>query len=185
MNEIKSICVYCGSQSGTDPDHVAAANQLGALLAANNIRLVYGGGDRGIMGAVSHAVNDNDGEVLGIIPRFLISMEGERDVEEDHSALIVTDNMHERKQRMFEESDAFIAMPGGIGPLEELVEIMTWAQLGRHDKPIILLNINGFWDPLLELLDHMKQAGFLHTLEKFNPIVLEKPVDLLSALENR
>ncbi len=180
MTKIKSICVYCGSQPGNHPDFVQAANVLGRELAHNNIRLVYGGGSRGIMGAVSHSTQEHGGKVLGIIPDFLLQSEGEWDQSSDNLKTIVTDNMHMRKQIMFEESDAFIALPGGIGTLEEIVEIITWAQLGRHEKPIAFLNTNGFWNPMLELLSHMKDAGFIHTANRVQPIVIDKAEDVIS-----
>ena len=181
MNKIKSICVYCGSQAGNNSIFMESAQILGESMAQNGIRLVYGGGDRGIMGAVSDAVRNNGGLITGVIPDFLIKVEGERTVDSDDEDLVITTNMHERKQKMFEEADAFIALPGGIGTLEEIVEIMTWAQLDRHTKPILLLNVNGFWDPLLELLEHMKSAGFLHHSEKLQPIVVERAEDILLA----
>lgn len=182
MQTIKSICVYCGSQPGKKPDFVKAAQILGKQLATHNIRLVYGGGSRGIMGAVSQSVQDNGGRVLGIIPEFLLPKEGEWDQSSGNLDIAITHNMHERKQRMFEESDAFIALPGGIGTLEEIVEIITWAQLGRHTKPIAFLNTNNFWQPMLELLDHMKQSGFIHTANKVNPIVIDDAEDVITKL---
>lgn len=182
MQPIKSICVYCGSQSGNEPEFAKAAIVLGKALAENNIRLVYGGGSRGIMGAVSQSVQDNDGHVLGIIPDFLMPKEGEWDRTSDKLEIMVTQNMHERKQKMFEQSDAFLALPGGIGTLEEIVEIITWAQLGRHDKPIAFLNTNNFWQPMLELIAHMGEAGFIHTANKVQPIVIDKAEDVISAI---
>lgn len=182
MTAIKSICVYCGSQPGNKPEFIEAANILGAKLAAHNIRLVYGGGSRGVMVAVSQSVQNNGGKVLGIIPDFLIPTEGEWDQTADNLEIVITQDMHERKKRMFEESDAFIALPGGIGTLEEIVEIITWAQLGRHQKPIAFLNTNNFWQPMLELLDHMKKSGFIHTANKVNPIVIDKAEDVITKL---
>lgn len=182
MQPIKSICVYCGSQPGNEPEFQQEAITLGKSLADQNIRLVYGGGSRGIMGAVSKSVLDNGGKVLGIIPEFLLPTEGEWDQTSEHLEIIVTNNMHERKQKMFEESDAFIALPGGIGTLEEIVEMITWAQLGRHDKPIVFLNTNSFWDPMLELINHMKQAGFIHTAHKVNPIVVDHAEDVIASV---
>ena len=182
MQSIKSICVYCGSQPGNEPEFIEAAKTLGTSLAKHNIRLVYGGGSRGIMGAVSQSVQDNGGRVLGIIPDFLLPKEGEWDQSSENLEIAITHNMHERKQRMFEESDAFIALPGGIGTLEEIVEIITWAQLGRHQKPIAFLNTNNFWQPMLELINHMKTSGFIHTANKVNPIVLDKAEDVIARL---
>ncbi len=161
MTKISSICVYCGAGSGTDPAHMKAATELGELLAAQNIRLVYGGGTIGMMGAVSAAVTANGGKVTGIIPRFLMNMESSREELEALDELILTEDMHERKRTMFDRADAFIALPGGIGTLEELVEQLTWAQLGRHRKPVLLANINHFWQPLIELIDHMQAESYI------------------------
>ena len=182
MVKIKSVCIYCGSQPGNTPDFVQAAETLGAAIAKNNIRLVYGGGSRGIMGSVSNAARNNGGEVIGIIPRFLLDHEGEGEISANEPGTILTDNMHERKQKMFELSDAFIALPGGIGTLEEIFEIMTWAQLGRHEKPIGFLNTNGFWNPLLQMLDHMNETGFIHTASKVKPIVVTQAQELIPSL---
>jgi len=137
-NKIQKICVYCGSGPGTDPAFVEAARAFGAILAKNGIGLIYGGGAIGIMGELSRAVLDNGGEATGIIPEFLVLREH---AVKDADGLIVTRDMHERKRKMFELADAFVALPGGVGTLEEIVEQMTWAQLGRHKKPILLANI--------------------------------------------
>lgn len=154
----RNVCVFCGSGPGRSPDYVAAANTFGAALAAAGFGLVYGGGGLGLMGEVARSVLAAGGFVTGIIPEFLSEKERMlHDVDE----MIVTRNMHERKQRMFEYSDAFVALPGGIGTLEELVEQMTWAQLGQHDKPIILANVTNFWEPLKGLLDHMRDEAFI------------------------
>ena len=155
MSTIRNICVYCGSGPGTDPHFVKAATAFGAILADNDIGLVYGGGSVGLMGAVAAATLAKGGRVTGIIPEFLSNRERPFS---DAQELIVTRDMHERKRIMFERSDAFVALPGGVGTLEELVEQLTWAQLGRHKKPILAANIGGFWDPLCALLDHMQQA---------------------------
>ena len=154
MTTIKTVCVYCGSGPGTNPRFVEAAIAFGKALAENGIRLVYGGGSIGLMGAVATSVLDHGGTVTGIIPEFLTNRENAlKRVQE----LIVTPDMHERKRLMFEHSDAFVALPGGVGTLEELVEQLTWQQLGRHTKPILLANIDGFWEPLLALLAHMRR----------------------------
>ena len=156
--DVRSICVFCGSGKGNNPAYSAAANTLGKAMAASGVRLVYGGGSLGLMGEVARAVLKHGGKVTGIIPAFLSEKERMlRDVDE----LIVTKDMHERKRLMFERSDAFVALPGGIGTLEELVEQLTWSQLGRHDKPIVLANIDRFWDPLTALLDHMRADAFI------------------------
>src|SRR5690606_32713867 len=160
MTAIRNVCVYCGSGPGTDPSFIKAAHAFGAIMAENHVRLIYGGGSVGLMGAVAASVLAKGGQATGIIPEFLAGRERPMvDVQE----LIVTRDMHERKRIMFERSDAFVALPGGIGTLEELVEQLTWAQLGRHKKPILIANINGFWDPLRALLDHMKELAFIHT----------------------
>ena len=146
MSKIKAICVYCGSSPGTDPAFVEAARDFGKILAQNDVRLVYGGGSIGLMGAIAVSVIEHGGAATGIIPEFLTAKEQPRRLAQEQ---IVTRDMHERKRTMFDRADAFVALPGGLGTLEELVEQMTWAQLGRHKKPILIANINGFWDPLL------------------------------------
>jgi uncharacterized protein (TIGR00730 family) len=158
MTKINSVCVYCGSSPGRISSYAEQAALLGSELAINGIELVYGGGGAGLMGEVARAALAAGGRVTGIIPEFLISKERMLDGVNE---LIVTQNMHERKMSMFERSDAFVALPGGIGTLEELVEISTWLQLGQHTKPIVLVNVDGFWDPLLTLFDHMRREGFL------------------------
>jgi uncharacterized protein (TIGR00730 family) len=158
MSKIRTVCVYCGSGPGTEPAYMAAAREFGRLLAADGVGLVYGGGSRGLMGAVATSVLDHGGHVTGIIPEFLESREHTlRRAQE----VIVTPDMHVRKQTMFDKADAFVALPGGIGTLEELVEQLTWAQLGRHKKPILIVNIAGFWDPLCVLLEHMRRTQFI------------------------
>ncbi|TIT27017.1 MAG: TIGR00730 family Rossman fold protein, partial [Mesorhizobium sp.] len=163
MNTIRSVCVYCGSSPGRDATYVKAGHLLGRSLAKSGLRLVYGGGTKGIMGAVAEGALKAGGKVTGIIPRFLINREATETALDRLDELVITDNMHERKHRMFEKSDAFVALPGGIGTVEEIVEIMTWGQLGHHRKPIVFANIKGFWDPMLALLDHMSSEGFIHT----------------------
>ena len=158
MSKINAVCVYCGSSPGTDPAFVEAARDFGKILAENGVRLVYGGGSIGLMGAVASAVIEHGGDATGIIPEFLTAKERPRKLAQEQ---IVTRDMHERKRTMFERADAFVALPGGLGTLEELVEQMTWAQLGRHKKPILIANINGFWDPLLALIDHMRGLGLV------------------------
>jgi uncharacterized protein (TIGR00730 family) len=154
----RNVCVYCGSGLGRNPAYTAAARTLGAAFADNDIGLVYGGGSLGLMGEVARSTLDHGGRVTGIIPGFLVEKEAMmRDVDE----MIVTEDMHERKRLMFERSDAFVALPGGVGTLEELVEQLTWVQLGRHTKPVIVANIDGFWTPFLALLTHMKMDTFI------------------------
>lgn len=156
--QIKNICVYCGSNVGRNPVYAEAARTLGTEMARAGIGLVYGGGGRGLMGETARAVLHNGGKVTGIIPGFLSEKEQMlREVQE----LVVVDDMHQRKMMMFERADAFVALPGGIGTLEELVEQLTWAQLGRHLKPIVLANIAGCWEPFIALIGHMKMEGFI------------------------
>lgn len=155
---VANVCVYCGSGPGTKPIYTEAARALGQSLAAQHIGLVYGGGGLGLMGAVARATLSAGGRVTGIIPKFLTQKEH---MLEEVDELIVTASMHERKQLMFERSDAFVALPGGIGTLEELVEQLTWSQLGQHTKPIIVANIDGFWAPFLSLLAHMRDDQFI------------------------
>jgi uncharacterized protein (TIGR00730 family) len=178
MSKIKAICVYCGSSPGTDPAFIEAARDFGKILADNGIRLVYGGGSIGLMGAVADAVTRNGGAATGIIPEFLTAKERPRRLAQEQ---IITRDMHERKQTMFDRADAFVALPGGIGTLEELVEQMTWAQLGRHKKPILVANINGFWDPLLVLLDHMRTLGLV-PLPAEGLLVADRVEDILPKL---
>jgi len=158
MSKIKAICVYCGSSPGTDPAFIEAARDFGQILAENGIRLVYGGGSIGLMGALADSAIRHGGAATGIIPEFLTAKERPRRLAQEQ---IITRDMHERKRAMFERADAFVALPGGLGTLEELVEQMTWAQLGRHRKPMLIANINGFWDPLLTLIDHMRALGLV------------------------
>ena len=179
MNRIKSICVYCGSGPGTDPAFIEAARQFGQILAENRIRLVYGGGSGGLMGALATAAQSRGGELVGVIPGFLHTRER---MFKDANELIVTDDMHERKRIMFERSDAFVALPGGIGTLEELVEQLTWAQLGRHKKPILLANIKRFWDPLCALLVHMEDLKFIRAGLSVSYLVTERVEDIVPML---
>ena len=157
-NRLESICVFCGSGPGRNPAYVEAARTLGTAMGQAGIRLVYGGGSLGLMGEVARSVLAAGGRVTGIIPAFLSEKERMlREVDE----LIVTEDMHERKRLMFEHSDAFVALPGGVGTLEELIEQLTWSQLGRHDKPIVIANVEGFWEPLRALLAHMRAEAFI------------------------
>ena len=160
---MKRLCVFCGSNAGNNPTYRAEAEKLGRLLAARGIELVYGAGNIGLMGAVADACLEAGGTVIGVIPEALMGKEvAGRAV--DHRALTrieVVDSMHTRKARMAELSDGFIALPGGFGTFEEFCEILTWGQLGFHVKPMGLLNVNGFYDPLLGLFDHAVSEGFL------------------------
>jgi uncharacterized protein (TIGR00730 family) len=179
---IHNICVYCGSQPGRDPSYMQAGRILGKSIADHGLRLVYGGGMRGVMGAVAAGVMSNQGRVLGIIPEFLMDKEASKHELNSLTEVVVTEDMHQRKHRMFEESDAFVTLPGGIGTLEEIVEIMTWAQLGRHGKPMVFANINGFWNPMLELVQHMRDQGFIHTEHLVQPLVIDKAEDIVPAI---
>ena len=180
MSKIKTVCVYCGSGPGTNPRFVEAAIGLGKAMAESGIRLVYGGGSIGLMGAVATSVLDHGGTVTGIIPGFLTARENAlKRVQE----LIVTPDMHERKRLMFEHSDAFVALPGGIGTLEELVEQLTWQQLGRHSKPVLLANIEGFWEPLLALLAHMRETQFIRASLSVDILKAERVEDILPRLQ--
>ena len=179
MSKIKTICVYCGSGPGSNHRFIEAAIALGKVLAENRIRLVYGGGSIGLMGALATSVLDHGGTVTGIIPDFLTSRENALTRVQE---LIVTPDMHERKRLMFERSDAFVALPGGVGTLEELVEQLTWKQLGRHTKPILLANIDGFWEPLLALLAHMRATQFIRPTLAVDVLKAERVEDILSRL---
>ena len=180
MSEIKSVCVYCGSGFGDDPIFAETALALGREMAERGVRLVYGGGNVGLMGTIAQSVLDHGGYVTGIIPDFLKSREKLLD---DVQETIVVSDMHTRKRLMFEKADAFVALPGGIGTLEELVEQMTWAQLGRHTKPILMLNTKGFWKPLLTLFAHMRDQGFIRPGLELNYLVAERVQDVLPMLD--
>ena len=180
MHKFRKICVYCGSSGGIDPAFVASARRFGRILADNDIGLVYGGGDLGLMGAVAHAVLENGGHVTGIIPHFLQKQE---QMLESVQELLIVEDMHERKRLMFEKADAFVALPGGIGTLEELVEQLTWVQLQRHDKPVIIANVTGFWRPLLALLDHMRQQGFIRPQLEARYLVCDTVDQILPQIE--
>ena len=179
MSEIKSICVYCGSGPGTNPAFILGARRFGRILAENQIGLVYGGGSAGLMGACAEAVLDHGGYVTGIIPDFL--------TDREHMLMrvqerIITGDLHERKKLMFERADAFVALPGGVGTLEELVEQLTWSQLGRHRKPIMVANIDHFWDPLRVLLDHMEKLAFIRAGLNIDLLVADRVEDILPKL---
>lgn len=157
MSDLKSVCVYCGSCPGDDHAFMETGRKLGKMLAEEGVELVFGGGDVGIMGATANAVVEAGGRVTGIIPKFLREVEIPSDRIQE---LIITDSMHERKHDMYERSDAFVVLPGGIGTLEEVIEMISWAQLRQHAKPIILVSINNYWDPFFAMLDHVIEHGF-------------------------
>ena len=176
MSNLKSICVYCGSSDGTDPAMLAAAEALGVAMGEAGLALVYGGGNNGLMGAVARAVLSAGGQVTGIIPDFLRDKERMLDGAQE---MIVVPDMHTRKRLMFERADAFVALPGGIGTLEELVEQMTWVQLDRHAKPVVIADIAGFWRPLLSLIAHMRQNGFIRPAAEVRYQVAETVPDII------
>jgi uncharacterized protein (TIGR00730 family) len=153
----KSVCVYCGSRPGNDPAYMADVERLGTGLALAGVRLVYGAGDVGLMGAVARAAQTAGGDTFGVIPKHLVEWEvGKTDL----TTYVVTETMHERKKVMFMNCDAVVVLPGGAGSLDELFEVLTWRQLGLHEKPVFLVNTKGYWDPLLALLDHVVSSGF-------------------------
>ena len=163
MPDLRSITVFCGSSDGNDPDFMEQAHQLGHYFANNNIRLVYGGAQVGIMGAIADAVLEADGEVIGVIPEFLSAKEIQH---QKLTELFVVDTMHERKAKMNALCDGVIALPGGYGTLEELFEMLTWGQLGLHQKPIGVLNVNGYFDHLLALIKHMENNRLLSKVNR-------------------
>lgn len=173
-----SICVFCGSRPGSNPAFIDAANTFGARMAKNNWRLVYGAGDVGLMGAVARSAQDGGADTFGVIPTHLLQREvGKTDL----TRFVITEDMHERKKVMFMNSDAAVILPGGPGTLDEFFEILTWRQLGLHDKPIVVLNIDGFWTPLVELLKHQVGLGFADdSLLSFFDVVTD-----VDALESR
>ncbi|MDB5590944.1 TIGR00730 family Rossman fold protein [Enterovirga sp.] len=179
--ELRRICVYCGSSNGAEPAFAEAAAAFGRGLAEAGIELVYGGGDVGLMGVVARSVLHHGGRVTGIIPDFLRRREQMLDEAQE---LVVVPDMHTRKQMMFDRADAFVALPGGVGTLEELVEQMTWAQLGRHRKPILLLDVNGFWKPLLVLFAHMRQHGFIRPGLELGYLVAERTEDVIPMISD-
>jgi uncharacterized protein (TIGR00730 family) len=182
MSPPRKLCVYCGSGSGHNPAYVEAARTLGKAMAKAEIGLVYGGGSLGLMGELAHAVLAEGGHVTGIIPSFLANRER---MLTEVNELIVTADMHERKMTMFARATGFAALPGGLGTLEELAEISTWAQLGQHAKPIILCNIEGYWDPLVTLLDHMRAENFIRAGMDVMMEVVATAEDVIPALDYR
>lgn len=157
MGTLRTICVYCGAESGTNPAFRTAAVKLGSMLARQDIEMIFGGGLNGLMGVTARAAIEAGGRVTGIIPQFLSHL-----AQVGCTRIIFAKSMHDRKQSMFDYADAFLALPGGIGTLEEVAEQLKWAQLGQHSKPIFLLNISDYWSPFLQLLEHMKQHNFLN-----------------------
>jgi len=181
MSKISSIAVFCGSKAGDDPEYAIQARRLGEILIDKDIHLVYGGGEIGVMGIIARTVIDGGGKVTGVIPDFLMELEvGNPDVDE----LIITEDMHDRKRTMFERADGFVILPGGLGTLDETFEIMTWKQLRQHEKPIVVVNVNGYWEPFQALIENNIKGGFAHPaiLDLFT--VVETAEDILEALEN-
>jgi uncharacterized protein (TIGR00730 family) len=181
MTKLNAITVYCGSKAGKSPEYSASAATLGTELAKRGLRLIYGGGNVGLMGTLARACHDNGGMVTGIIPEFLKSMEV---FYQDCDEAIITQDMHERKRLLFERGDAIIALPGGIGTLEELVEMLSWLQLGQHGKPIALYNLGGFWNPFIALLDHMHEEGFMRAGARERLIVVDDIAHIIDALQS-
>ncbi len=176
------VCVFSGSRFGSDPAFKQAASELGATLAEHEIELVYGGGSVGLMGVIADSILSRGGRATGVIPEFLATKEL---MHKGLSEVFVTQDMHTRKAKMAELSDAFIAMPGGLGTFEELFEMVTWAQLGVHEKPIGLLNTKGFYQPLLDMIEHTIDAGFIHDSHRQLLVAEQDPSRLLSRLQNQ
>ena len=180
LDKLETICVYCGSGPGTDPRYAAAAQTLGRAIADAGLGLVYGGGSLGLMGETARATLGNGGRVTGIIPTFLSEKEK---MLKEADELIVVDDMHERKMLMFKRADAFVALPGGIGTLEELVEQLTWSQLGQHGKPVVIANIANFWSPFLSLLEHMRDQKFIREGLEVSFEVVDHAEDIVPAVQ--
>jgi len=181
MAHIKSICVYCGSSNDVKSEYLRLAMETGRTLAQKERRLVYGGGGVGLMGACARAAHSEGGDVLGIMPKFLLKKEMIFEAVEHR----IVDDMHTRKQMMFDESDAFIVLPGGIGTLEEAVEMLSWARLGLHAKPMAFLDEDGFWDPFFELMEHIIEGRFTPEAFRANLVHTDTPEAAIQALEER
>lgn len=178
---MQALTVFCGANTGSDPVYTEVARQMGHLLASEGIALVYGGGKVGLMGVIADAVLEKGGKVIGVIPHFLAHKEVEHTgVTEMH----YSETMHERKMKMFELSDGAIAMPGGFGTLDELFELCTWAQLGHHEKPLAILNVNGFYDALLQFLNRVVSDGFLKTENRGIILDAVQPAEVLKKMRN-
>ena len=176
---VKSVCVYCGSRPGAMPAYARAADTLGTAIAAAGWRLVYGAGDVGLMGVVARAAQAAGGDTFGVIPTHLLEWEvGKTDL----TRFVVTETMHERKKVMLMNADAVVVLPGGAGSLDELFEVLTWRQLGLHDKPILILNTEGYWDPLLTLVDHVIALGFADPSLGGFLTVVDTPKSAMAAL---
>ena len=178
----RRVCVFSGSRMGSDPAFKRAASALGTVLAERNIELVYGGGSVGLMGVIADSILSGGGRATGVLPEFLATKEL---MHKGLTDLFITQDMHTRKAKMAELSDAFIAMPGGLGTFEELFEMVTWSQLGVHAKPIGLLNTNGFYQPLIDMIDHTIAAGFIHESHRQLMIAEQDPSTLLTKLQTQ
>ena len=177
---MKRLCVFCGSSPGRKPEYLQAARELGRILASRNLALVYGGANIGVMGAIADAVLADGGEVIGVIPQGLV----EKEIGHSRlSDLRIVHSMHERKSLMFELSDAFIALPGGLGTIEEFFEVLTWTQLGMHQKPCGLLNVCGYYDKMVEFLDHAVEERFIQPAHRTMALIDENPESLLNQLD--
>ena len=181
MNKFNSICVFCGSSDSVHADYKLAARQMGELLAKNNIRLIYGGGKTGLMGAVANGVIENGGEAVGVI---IPSMNTEALAQEGLARMEVEPSMHTRKERMYALADAFIALPGGFGTLDELFETLTWKQIGEHGKPVGLLDVRGYYQPMLEMIKHFAKEGFIFSEHGEAILHDPDPITLLEAMSN-
>ena len=181
MTKLASLCVYCGSRPGDRPVFTETARALGTACARNGTELVYGGGAMGLMGETARAARDAGGHVFGVIPQFLVDVEG---IAEGIEHEIVGD-MHTRKMMMFERADAFCTLPGGIGTLEELIELLSWARLDLHRKPMVICDVEDFWSPLVELLNHVVERGFADEALRHDVIVVKSAEDVIPAIEDR
>lgn len=179
MSAIKSVVVFCGSKSGNNPSFIDQANQLGYLLASNKIKLIYGGGSVGLMGAMANSVLANKGEVVGIIPKLLVEWEQQHN---DITELIVTDDMHSRKKLLYDMADAAIILPGGYGTLDELFEMITWNNLKIHEKKVYILNTDGFYNAIISHLNEMKKMGFLYEDWNTRIVVCNHPQDIVEKI---
>ena len=177
--KINAVTVFCGSKPGVDPEYMKAAQDLGTQLANNSITLIYGGGNKGMMGAVANACLDAGGRVVGIIPKLLLEWEAQHN---GLSELIVTESMHARKLLLFDKCDAAIILPGGMGTMDELFEMLTWNNLGIHDKKVFILNINCYYDALMQLLENMDQQGFMYDAWKTRLIAFDSVNSFMNAL---
>lgn len=179
MTEVHSLCVYCGSSGASRPAHRESAERLGTILADHGVQLIYGGGHIGLMGVLADAVLAGGGRVIGVLPRFLVEWEVEH---RGLTEILIVESMHERKQKMFELADAFVILPGGLGTLDEALEILTWKQLGLHEKPLVVFGPGGFWTPLRRLFDHLIAEGYAQPRTLDLMTFIDRIEDLLPTL---